>query len=219
VLLCACATLTRVQPAPEVLVRGLSSSKNPELAKDVARSRATVRAGLIKSSGRFVLDRSRGKPMLKLLSEPTSTGLSPDFEALRPVGQQAVIRLKRTPAELEALSQLQVVRVKTEASGLDLAVAQDRADRALFRDAILLFASAQLQNDPQLYGTLTIVNYGADATNERVVVRADIAVTFGSRSAVLARQAQKTTVNEDQEEVPEEKIDPPREEPASQSAP
>lgn len=204
-LLSACAVLGKAEPQQELSIRGLSTNKNPQLADNVATARASNRAAWIKSNPRFVLDRSRGKPMLKLVGEPTSTGLAPELTPMKPVGKKATIKLKRSPAELTALSSLQVVRVATEASGLDLAVAHDRADRAVYREAILRFAQAQGKNDPTLYGTLIIVNYDADQKDDRVIVTADISVSFGDKTTVVSEQVAKTVVNEDQEEVPEEK--------------
>ena len=203
----ACATLGTAQPQKELVITGLSASKNPELAKKVAQARAVSRAGLVKSNVRFVLDRSRGKPMLKLVGEQTSAGISPDFEARKPAGQKALIRLQRTQAELDALSGLKIAHVEAEAAGLDLAVAQDRADRALFREAILRFAAAEQVGDPQLYGALTIVNYSAKDEGDRVSVNADIHVKFGDRSSTLSERTERKTFSEDQEEVPEENIE------------
>ncbi len=182
----------------------MSALKKPEMARPLAEARAAARAGLVKWNVRFVLDRSRSRPLLKLVGEAASAGVTPLVEPRKPAGQRATIRLKRTEAELAALRGLQVVRVQAEASGLDLAVAQDRADRALFRDAILVFANARGVKEPQLYGTITIVNYSAVDEGDRVSVRADLSVSFGARAKVLGEGTPVATVSEDREETGEE---------------
>ncbi len=202
--LSSCATLSAAAPEPELVITGLSALKKPDLARPVAEARAAARAGLVKWNVRFVLDRSRSRPLLKLVGEAASAGVTPASEPRKPVGQRATIRLKRTEAELAALRGLQVVRVQTEASGLDLAVAQDRADRALFRDAVLVFANARGLQDPQLYGSITIVNYSATDEGDRIVVRADLSVAFGPRAKVLNEGTPVASVSEDREETGEE---------------
>ena len=206
-------------PDRELVITGLSANKKPELARAVAEARATARAGLVKWNARFVLDRSQKRPMLKLVGEATSSGVVPVLEPRKPSGQRATIRLKRTEAELAALRGLQVVKVQAEASGLDLAVAQDRADRALFRDAILTFASARGLTDSQLYGTITIVNYSAMDEGDRVAVRAELSVSFGARSSVINDGTPRATVSEEREETPEEEWEvAPQPEPSSAPA-
>jgi hypothetical protein len=82
----------------------------------------------------------------------------------------------------------------------------ERADRAVYRSAILQFAQAKSRFDPKLFGVLRVVNYHATDDGDSVRVTADVAVMFGT-DAVMRKQAQQTQVSEEKEEVepPEEK--------------
>lgn len=201
-LLAGCVSLSTVPPVSEVTVVAVSSGRDVALAESVARNRAIARAGQIKQGLGFVLDRSRAKPMLKVFTESTA-GVIPSVEPRKPSGMRATIALQRTPAELQALAALKVARMQTEASGLDIAVAHDRADRTLYKEAILLFAKAEGKKERVLSGRITIVNYTAEDEKNMVRVQADVHVSFG---AVEQKAKTADVANEELEEVepPEE---------------
>jgi hypothetical protein len=206
-LISSCATLKRVEPLSEIVVVGVSSNKNLELANSAARARALDRAAQITSTQgtAFAFDRSHGKTILKLISQNVSAGVTPELEARKPVGARATIRVTRSASDLETLRALETVHVKAQASGLDLAVAQMRADRVLYRESIQHFARVRGKGDAKLYGLLRIVNYKVGDTGDTVDVEADIAVTFGTE-AVMRQQSERAAVSEELEEVepPEE---------------
>ncbi len=204
----ACAaSLERAEPERELTVVAVSSSRDEAAAKEVARGRALERAAKIGHPGgmAFSLAKSRAKPRLKLMSRGVSLGLTPEIEVRKPSGARATIKLTRPDNALADLAALRIVRASAQASGLDLAVAQDRADRAVFCDAILRAAAALRKTDATLYGVLRVVNYHAADEGETVRVTADVSVTFGDDS-VVREQTQQTHVNEELEEVepPEE---------------
>jgi hypothetical protein len=205
-----CASLQHAKPEREIVLIGVSSVRNLELAKDTARGRVLDRASQILSPTgiAFALDRSRGKPMLKIMSQGVPSGLTAEIEPRKPQGARATVKIARSDNDLADLRALDVVSVSADASGLDLAIAQERADRALFREAILRFASAKGLNDPKLYGRLRVVGYRAKDAGENVHVDAEISVAF-STDAEVRGEAKKSYVNEELEEVepPEEKVD------------
>src|SRR5687767_13600320 len=90
-LLASCARIERAAPERELLVTAVSSVRDAGLAKQNASARALDRAAALYSpSGiAFALDRSRGKPMLKLISQSVSTGVQAETETRKPAGARA----------------------------------------------------------------------------------------------------------------------------------
>jgi len=203
-----CATLQRAKPEREIVLMAVSSIRNPELARDTVRARVLDRAAqMMNPQGiAFALDRSRGKPMLKLVSQNVASGLTPEVEPRKPIGARATVKIIRSESDLVELQALEVVDVAANATGLDVAIAQERADRAIYREAILRFAAAKGLSDPKLYGRLRVVSYQAVDSGEDIRVDAQISVVFSTDAVVRQAEEKKTFVNEELEEVepPEE---------------
>ncbi len=179
----ACSGVHALQPGSEVEVLGLSTLRSNELAMSAATNRALARATWIAHPDtlRFSLTRQGKSVAFKLFAPETPlTGVVPQNERLHPFGARSKVMVKRTAEETAALAKLKAVHVQASARGLDLSVAQMRAERSAFETAVLKVAS---DDAGALSGTLTIVNYHAESATEEVTVSADVAVRFGAPPA------------------------------------
>jgi hypothetical protein len=197
VFLEACALHGAREPAVALEIVGLSSQKNPELARQAAADRALQRAAWVAKPDalRFTFTRTVSGEALKLFAPETAfSGVAPKVERQLPFGARAVVTILRTAQAQQALVARHAVHVTASAQGLDLATAQTRADRAALSQAI-----AQSTATATATGTLTVVNYAATAAGQVVTVTADIAVALGAPAS-----APTSTFDIEREEVESE---------------
>jgi hypothetical protein len=175
IFLAGCALHTARNPAAALEIVGFSSQKNSDLAVAAASNRALTRAAWVAKPGALHFTYTRTS--LKLFTpEAAFEGLTAKTERQEPFGARAVIRVVRSAEEQRALAGRSTVHVRATARSLDLAVAQERADRSAIKQAIAACASG----DAPQTGALTVVNYAASAAGQEVTVVADVIVSFGA---------------------------------------